>query len=1264
MTEETIFLAALEKATPAERAAYLDAACAGDPGLRARVEALLRSHASPDSFLNRPAIERQAEVEAEPNPTTDLPAGHESVADEPAARDEPFAFLAPGGAPGALGRLDHYDVLDVIGRGGMGVVFKARDTRLQRIVAIKVLAAELAASGSARQRFFREARAAAAVRDDHVVSIHAVSEETGPTPYLVMEFIAGVTLEKRIKERGALAVKEVLRIGMQAAEGLAAAHRQGLIHRDVKPANILLENGVERVKITDFGLARAADDASLSQSGVIAGTPLYMSPEQARGETLDPRSDLFSLGSVLYTLCTGRAAFAAGNTMAVLKRVCEETPRPIREFNPDIPEWLAAVVDRLLAKESGKRFQTAAELAAVLGEQLAQLQQSRLTPAPVPEKQEAAPPPAAPAEPGGRAPWKRKRLAASLLAAGVVACLVSVAVLSRRWSAPSPGQPPGLDDPRVLTVSKRPEDRARFDTIRAALDAVEPGMTIRVLDDAVYEEHLLIGARRHREVVLEAAGKATIRMPPGESEAVLIGDVSNFSLRDFHVESGPAPPPHAMVLINGLCPGLVLDGLDMTDNEKGDCISSLSSSAEGTTEAPIRIQNCTFRRAWAAFGLQGCDRNDLGRPLPSGHVVFTNNTMIRCVQAVVLPGGIHHVLVAGNRILDSQYAAIDLFDPIPPASYLLIVNNTLVRNRNAMRIWDDHKKGRDFLKCKNIRVQNNLVLGHQFAADLVFFNHPRGDFDQTSASDLPALLTSPNWRFSHNWREIVPLKPGLGLSDRWVPTCPNDHLEVPIRVLSRTHGDPNFLRPQKDSPLATSGAGVSDISLPAYVGAVPPDGVQPWDWQKTWDIQCRQLLTVSKDPAAGGHFRTITEALDKVKPGMTIRVLDDAVYEECLLITAQHHEVVLEAAGKATIRRLPGSRQAVWIRGARNFVLRDFRIEVGPVQPPHALVTISDVCPGLILDGLDLNRGEKSNCIELYSNATGTSDFPIKIQNCTIREGGDAIVVEGRDRGKLDQPVPCGFVVIRNNTITRCWGGVVLRGAAHHIIVAGNRIGDQKYGAIDLDDPLTGARDILIVNNTLFRCGARAAGVWDDHDKGKQFLKCKNIHFQSNLILEPGNVVDLIFHDHRGGDYDAHKPGDLKSLLRSREWHFSHNWREQLPLQPDSPDLSIWIPPGPEDHLQVPIEGVPRTRNDPNFLRPAKDSPLAWSGAGGHTIPAARVASAVGQAAGPAHPWMAGWAVVQTRNPPDRSLPAYVGAVPPEGVEPWDWDKTWSALTR
>jgi anti-sigma factor RsiW len=298
----------------------------------------------------------------------------EETTDQPAcAADLPLDFLSPSDKPDQLGRLERYEVLQEIGRGGMGVVLKAFDPSLHRVVAIKVLAPQLATSGVARKRFMREAKAAAAVTHDHIVTIHAVEESNG-LPYLVMQYVPGQSLQDRIDKDGPLELSDILRIGMQTASGLAAAHAHGIVHRDIKPANILLEEGVQRVKITDFGLARAMDDASLTQSGFVAGSPLYMAPEQARGEALDHRADLFSLGSVLYTMCTGRPPFRAANTLAVLRRVSEDTPRPIREINPEIPDWLADIVAKLLAKEPAERFQSAAEVEEVLGRHLAQLQ--------------------------------------------------------------------------------------------------------------------------------------------------------------------------------------------------------------------------------------------------------------------------------------------------------------------------------------------------------------------------------------------------------------------------------------------------------------------------------------------------------------------------------------------------------------------------------------------------------------------------------------------------------------------------------------------------------------------------------------------------------------------------------------------------------------------------------------------------------------------------------------------------------------------------
>jgi hypothetical protein len=291
--------------------------------------------------------------------------------------DEELTFLSPPTRPGTLGRLGHYDIHGVIGKGGFGVVLKGFDERLHRVVAVKVLAPAFAANGAARKRFIREARAAAAVKNEHVVAIYDVQAEAQP-PYLVMECVDGTSLQDKIDKHGPLGVKEILRIGMQIAEGLAAAHKQGLVHRDIKPANILLENGVERVKITDFGLARAVDDASVTQSGTVTGTPLYMSPEQAEGLPIDHRSDLFSLGTVLYTMCTGQSPFRASGTHAVLKRVIEAAPRSIREINEEIPDWLCNIVAKLHAKKPEGRFQTAKEVAELLGAKLADVQAGRI----------------------------------------------------------------------------------------------------------------------------------------------------------------------------------------------------------------------------------------------------------------------------------------------------------------------------------------------------------------------------------------------------------------------------------------------------------------------------------------------------------------------------------------------------------------------------------------------------------------------------------------------------------------------------------------------------------------------------------------------------------------------------------------------------------------------------------------------------------------------------------------------------------------------
>ena len=294
---------------------------------------------------------------------------------------QPDRMLQQASHPELLGRIDGFEVERVIGRGGMGIVYKGFDTELNRPVAIKVLVEHLAANGVARKRFEREAKAAAAVIHPNVVPIHSVNS-SAKRPYIVMTLVSGRSLQSHIAEEGPLSVKEVVRIAKQIASGLAAAHEQGLVHRDIKPANILLEKDVSRVMITDFGLARAADDAAITQTGWLAGTPHYMSPEQASGQEVDGRSDLFSLGSVMYFMATGREPFRADVSVAILKKIATDKPVPVRSLNSDVTKTLDRIIERLMAKDTAQRFESAEDVEQVLTQYLAHLQQPRIQPKP------------------------------------------------------------------------------------------------------------------------------------------------------------------------------------------------------------------------------------------------------------------------------------------------------------------------------------------------------------------------------------------------------------------------------------------------------------------------------------------------------------------------------------------------------------------------------------------------------------------------------------------------------------------------------------------------------------------------------------------------------------------------------------------------------------------------------------------------------------------------------------------------------------------
>lgn len=263
--------------------------------------------------------------------------------------------------PELLGRIGRYELEQLIGRGGMGLVFRAHDTELHRVVAIKTLSLHLIPMGVARERFVRESRACAALSHPHIVPMYDVVQD-GAVPALVMQYIAGPTLHAWIHEHGAMDWQDAMKLACQLADALACAHQHGLVHRDIKPGNVLLEANGSRALLTDFGLARVLDAATMTQSGILTGTPEYMSPEQAKGDSVDERSDLFALGSLMYTMLAGHAPFRAAEPMAILHRVCHAPHAPLHRINAEIPLEVSQLVDRLLAKNPQHRFASANEL--------------------------------------------------------------------------------------------------------------------------------------------------------------------------------------------------------------------------------------------------------------------------------------------------------------------------------------------------------------------------------------------------------------------------------------------------------------------------------------------------------------------------------------------------------------------------------------------------------------------------------------------------------------------------------------------------------------------------------------------------------------------------------------------------------------------------------------------------------------------------------------------------------------------------------------
>ena len=371
---ERLYHAALERG-PDAREAFLDEACAGDEDLRREVAGLLACDVPSGSFIQSPAIEIAARAMA-----AELPIE---------ASTNSMRSLIAGSRIGA------YQLLEPLGRGGMGEVYLALDTRLGRKVAVKLLPARFTTDASRVRRFAQEARSASALNHPNIITIHEIGEvrtEAGDTHYIVTEYVEGETLRQRLTNapQQRLSLAEALDVAAQIATALATAHEAGIVHRDIKPENVMTRrDGI--VKVLDFGLAKLTEPASpvidsqastmarnSTEAGMVIGTPRYMSPEQARGEKVDLRTDIFSLGVVLYEMVAGRAPFAGATPGEVIAAILRDSPPPLAECAPNGPPEMEEILSKALRKNRDERFQAVSELLADLRRLKSRLEQDKL----------------------------------------------------------------------------------------------------------------------------------------------------------------------------------------------------------------------------------------------------------------------------------------------------------------------------------------------------------------------------------------------------------------------------------------------------------------------------------------------------------------------------------------------------------------------------------------------------------------------------------------------------------------------------------------------------------------------------------------------------------------------------------------------------------------------------------------------------------------------------------------------------------------------
>ena len=713
-------------------------------------------------------------------------------------------------------RLGKYTIQGQVGRGGMGIVWKGFDPDLQRTVAIKVLSPHLAQSAVARRRFQREARAAAAINHENVLTIHSV-EEQGETPFLVMEFVSGQSLKEYVAGRQKLDVIEVIRLSAQIAQGLAAAHAQGVIHRDVKPANVMLHEGATRVRLMDFGLARVAfDNADLTSHDHAVGTPAYMAPEQIRGHSIDARADLFSLGCVMYCMVAGHSPFHGRTHAETIHKILDLVPARLHDVDPAVPHVLSEMVEKLLAKNPDDRYQSAFEVADVLKKLLVQLNQTptdelvdvltdrpRTTAAASQEVVKAK-----------SATRSRGRMAALFAAAFVVVAGGwatwkywpdnSKTIPPQRGASVANGATPDASvishdvpvGPKLteITVGSGPD--ATCATLKEAIQRAAENCTITVVGPGPYAERLEVSRPELRGLKLIAKPRAKLEPsnPPTSSSSVLsIENVSNVTVEGFDFEL-VGETDHALT-VTGTAGDITVSDCRFTHTGSNASKSLVSISAIATEPtAAIRLQRCQFASSGGAFCVSAGSGKRTAPNLVCEDCLFSAP-----YTQLYISESCRRMRLVGNVFFHGENAINLSIKSWSPESRIEIVNNTFVGTRYWLGFIDSFRSPSVPLEQTDSRVCNNLILG--------------GERVQAGTDQLDLVFAK--WRFEANWWEPdTRTATTEDAGSRLVTIHPG--LDIPVREDPRHD---QFLVPAQGSPLLTSGSGKD---LPGHIGAKGP----------------------------------------------------------------------------------------------------------------------------------------------------------------------------------------------------------------------------------------------------------------------------------------------------------------------------------------------------------------------------------------------------------------------------------------------------------